>query len=207
MEFIITDIDECVLSYHDSFERWIRNNPSIITRMGIYFPKETDHLSLKHCIENWLECSTSQASILIEIFSSTDEFRNLPPSWESDIYIPKLYDLGYKFIAITSAGKSQSVRESRMINLERYFPNMFIACHCIDWSVEKKEYLSLYRPTWWVEDRIPNALMGKELGFKTFLVDNPHNQDNLPCGIKRVKSWKEIYQCITEPSCVLGWMC
>lgn len=207
-KLILTDIDECVVRYHESFEIWVRNNPVLLRRLGVWMPPENSHLHLKQDMEEWLEVDNSKVSILIDLFARSESFRNIPPGWESDIYIPLLSERGFKFVAITSAGSSSIIKESRIQNLETYFPDMFTAVHCIDWEDSKENYLKLYQPTWWIEDRIPNAEMGLKYCHKPFIIDNTHNHGKLPEGMKRVTSWKGIYECITNDDCnLMGWMC
>lgn len=208
LKLILTDIDECVLQYHESFELWIRNNPDLLKEFNIEVPEPNSHLTLKQDMITWLQADRGVVNILVDLFARTEGFRNLSPGWESDIYIPLLYNMGYKFIAITSAGKGSVIKENRTQNLETYFPNMFTSIHCIEWEDSKENYLKLYKPAWWVEDRISNAKMGIPYCHRPFLINNSYNQGNIPAGIKRVSSWKSIFECITNDNCnLLGWMC
>lgn len=205
---ILTDIDECCIKYHESFESWLRENPILLERLDVQMPPDDSHLHLKQDMEEWLDIDCGKISVLIELFSKSEQFRNIPPGWESETFIPLLQDRGYKFIAITSAGSSSIVKESRISNLERYFPGAFSTVHCIDWVDSKENYLKWYRPTWWVEDRIENAELGLKYCHKPFIINNVHNQGTLPEGIKRVSSWRNIYDCITDDGCnLMGWMC
>lgn len=208
LKLILTDIDECVLRYHETFESWVRKNPRLLDILAIPMPKASSHLHLKQDMEEWFGITHDRVSILIDIFSRSEQFRDIPPGWESETYIPRLHGMGYQFIAITSAGGSDIVKESRTRNIEKYFPKMFLAVHCLPWTESKEDILKIYRKSWWVEDRVHNAELGLKYCHKPFIITNTHNLGDLPQGIKRAKSWKQIYECVTSDECnLLGWMC
>lgn len=208
MKLILTDIDEAVLKYHEALEKWVRKNPDILDSLSILMPDERNHLSLKQSMMTWLRTDEKRIDVLVGIFAKTEEFRDIKPGWDSETYIPKLHEEGYKFVAITAAGTDSLVKESRIHNLEKYFPRMFTAVHCISHYESKEDYLKLYQPAWWVEDRIDNGLLGRRHGHKVWIISNETNKGPLPCGMKRTHTWRNIYECLTDRECeILGWMC
>jgi hypothetical protein len=67
--------------------------------------------------------------------------------------------------------------------------------------------LELYKPTWWVEDKMYHARDGAYLSHKAFLINYTHNKDEYNEKVKRVNGWKDIYDCVTNTECSLpGWI-
>jgi len=84
-----------------------------------------------------------------------------------------------------------------MRNLQKLFgPTAIEKLVCLDTGADKDEALEEYRDSGclWVEDKPSNAALGAKLGLDTILIDHIHNRSFVHDDIKRVKTWKEIYE-------------
>ena len=70
----------------------------------------------------------------------------------------------------------------------------------LDTGADKDFALEPYRDSgyYWIEDKIVNCQVGKEMGLKSLLMEHGHNMDYEDPAIPRVTSWKQIYQIITN---------
>lgn len=196
-KFILTDIDEVVLKYHEGFERYIRNNPELLSSRGIKIPHDEHHLSLKRNIMEWLHHhDEDNIKALVDDFAMSEEFSCLEAGWESDIYFPKLIAKGYRFVGITACGSSVVTFALRMKNLSKLFNNAFLTAHCIDYRDSKKKILEGFPPSIWVEDNLKNAIYGLETGHRTFLMSDFKSQSMAPSGLTIVRSWKDIEEAL-----------
>jgi hypothetical protein len=186
---ILCDTDEVILEWHSSFHKWI------ILQDGF---TNLEPLSNQKTLEDWLNSEKKQVVNLIKEFNSSSIFMDLKPYEHAHCYIPRLYDKGFRFIAITACGASDWTHKVRWKNLQRYFPNMFIGLHCIELGHKKTEFLNVYRPTIWVEDSFSHAVDGAKCGHQSFLFNYPHNEGLESNLISRVDSWKDIYNLVTD---------
>jgi hypothetical protein len=69
----------------------------------------------------------------------------------------------------------------------------------LDTGADKDAALEPYRGTgcYWIEDKITNAQVGRDLGLKSLLMEHGHNMDYTDPEIPRVRNWREIYEIIT----------
>lgn len=187
-KIIITDIDECVLRWHEGFQNFIINK-------GI-----TPAFDISKCrnLEEWLhDIPNKEVRNYIREFNDSEAFGSLNAGYKSDIYIKLLHDEGYDFIALTSCGEDESTINYRKQNIETLFPNIFKEIICIPLGQSKLPYLTeLPKEAIWVEDKFKNASMGVELGHKCFLMNHTHNIDYQEDGIIRVDDWENIYDVI-----------
>jgi hypothetical protein len=70
---------------------------------------------------------------------------------------------------------------------------------CLDTGADKDSVLEQYRDSglYWVEDKIKNAEVGRDIGLRSLLMSHGHNLDFKENGIRAVKNWREIYEIIT----------
>ena len=84
--------------------------------------------------------------------------------------------------------------KARLQNLHALFGETVIdELVCLDTGADKDDALEQYRGTGcvWVEDKYKNAVLGKELGLDSFMIDLPHNrQFDFD---QRVQGWEDIY--------------
>jgi uncharacterized HAD superfamily protein len=47
---------------------------------------------------------------------------------------------------------------------------------------------------WWIEDKVENALHGKEVGLRPLVMEHGYNMDD--DRVRRVKNWEEVYEIV-----------
>lgn len=194
---ILTDVDDVLLRWGDSFESWVRKNQKFL---NLTVPKRK--LDSSFNIESWLDCSLEMTHWLISEFNNNREFfQDIPPYEDALKYVNQLRKEGFKFIAITACDKNTWTHDARRHNLNKHFPGVFEAIHCVGLANPKREVLSWYRPAWYIEDSTKHAIAAFEVGHKAFLITRTHNMQDNPRGVKRVVDWAEIYDCIRTPNC------
>lgn len=113
--------------------------------------------------------------------------------------VDALIKKGYELHLVTA--RPSAIRPETEEWIERYFPKKFTGLHNAfnsyiheEGSKKKKwEICKEIGAVIHIDDFLSNALGCAENGIKTFLMDAPWNQaDDLPEGVIRVKSWKEI---------------
>lgn len=185
MKTILTDIDHVVLVHGDAFVDWL-------SKYKCQKFKDVNWRNYKN-FEDFLNTDSDLAYKIVNEFNTSKFFGELKPGYKSEEVIPKLYNNGYKFVAITACGDSDKIADLRRKNLETYFPGIFRDLICVNRSSDKRKYLESYDSSIWVEDTYSNAIMGYECGHTSFLIDHYHNQD---CGddehIIRVNDWEDI---------------
>lgn len=202
-KLILTDIDEVLLDWGGHFEAWY-----LKTAPTFGGPTPNGPLHEFHDIEEWLGCTYANTRKLIEQFNQCkDHFPKITPYDHAVEYVTRLKSEGYSFVAITACSKDYWTHDARRTNLEKYFPGVFDTIHCVGLGQPKTEFLERYKPTWWIDDKVKHAEDGGRLGHKAFLMEQPYNVDADIKYSKRVKDWKDIYDCISDENCYqLGWM-
>ena len=185
---ILTDVDGVLLSWTHSFEWWMK-------RKG-YKKKETSYF-----VDKQYGISDEQARVLVDHFNESAAIGFLPPLRDAIKYVRKFHEeRGAVFHAITSFGQERYAVQLREQNLKRVFgETVFERIHCLPCGGDKTEALKRYQDSgWiWVEDHAINANVGNELGLNAFLMSHPYNWGStLNEGVKRVDTWKEIYESI-----------
>ena len=186
---ILTDVDGVLLSWVHSFEWWMK-------RKG-YKKQE-----LSYYIDKQYGISEKKAKVLVEHFCESAAIGFLPPIKDAVKYVRKFHEeQGAVFHAITSFGQERYAMQLREQNLKRVFgETVFERIHCLPCGADKAEALKRYKGSgWiWVEDKPENANLGAELGLQSFLMSHPYNwKQTLADGVKRVDTWKEIYDLTT----------
>ena len=193
-KLILTDVDGVLLHWEWMFDFWMSKHG---------YNKITDNA---YSTAQAYGISLVEGERLCTMFNETVYIRNLPPYGAAIKYTKLLHqDHGYVFHAITSIGSDPLVIESRVENLYRVFGrSMFFDITCLHHSVSKEVALRQYQDSrcYWIEDHIYNAALGESLGLEVILVNQPYNQvtpDSPPKHkyIRRVSSWKQIYEIIT----------
>jgi len=139
-------------------------------------------------------------------FNSSENFANLHPIDDSIIYARKIAeDFGYKFCLISACGESQqgqAIYDNRFKNVSSILGEENIhSLYCTPSSAAKREVLILNRDKGhiWVDDNISNVELGEELGYESILYTSPYNKHyKVEPPMKRVDSWREIYNRIKE---------
>lgn len=188
MKIILTDLDEVVFNWRDDFESWIRTVKNMNPATSV---QECNNL------EEWLGIPYKQTHELIYEFNHNfNRFSDLKPYAQAAKNLPILHAAGHKFVAITAASWDEPTFHARWSNIQRYFPNMFVGLHLTNLSGTKKPYLDMYRPTYWVDDKPKHAHDGFLSGHRAFMIEYQYNKNADVQGVKRVKNWDEITECI-----------
>ena len=182
-KIIITDIDECVLNWHEGFDAYVKS-------------KNIPHTgSIHECktLEEWLDIPEDEAYDLIVSFNHTEAFGKLSPGYESEETLRILKNHGYKFYGLTSCGSEDYIKSRRRENIEKYFPGIFEEIVCIPLEISKRQELkNLPHNAIWVEDKFSNSELGLEFGHICYLINHEHNEDFHNDDIIRVDGWKNI---------------
>jgi beta-phosphoglucomutase-like phosphatase (HAD superfamily) len=194
-KIILVDVDGVLLDWNAGFCNWM-------DKQGFPFIPGTEH---EYAIEKRHENVTfTQARKLIEEFNTSDELRTLQPNKDSQEFVAKLVDEGFRFIAVTAVSDDPVAGINRRYNLEQVFGDIFDEIHCTPLGESKQVIL---RENWggtgliWIEDHFKNAEAGYEEGLRSVLVDTPYNRHFMTDLFPRVdaeKPWADIYKIVHD---------
>lgn len=188
---ILTDADGVLFDWQYSFESWMK-------RHG--YEMNIDHKD-DYLMNKKYGIDKTESKRLIRMFNESAWIRKLPPFRDAIHYVKKLHqEHGYVFHAITSLSNDVYAQHLRTRNLiEMFGPSVFEKYVYLDTGADKDDVLEDYQDSgcWWVEDKPDNALVGRDLGLESLLMDHKHNQ-GVYSGITRVRNWKEIYELIVD---------
>jgi len=189
---ILTDADGVILDWEYAFDVWM-------TQHG--FIKQN---STKYNIGTRYGIDEAQGRKLIKIFNESAHIGFLPPLRDSMYYVKRLHEEhGYVFHCITSLTKDQNACELRKMNIQKLFgKTAFEKFIFLDTGADKDEVLLEYKNSnlYWIEDKIVNCKVGKDLGLRSILMEHGHNMNFDDPLISKVKNWKEIYDIIVKSS-------
>mgnify|MGYP001158359792 CR=1 FL=1 len=185
---ILTDCDGVLVNWIKIYNEWMEEegyhklNSSYELHERYGLPEEESDKYIRH-------------------FNMSAEIEHLPPHKDAIKYVRKLHEEhGATFHCITALGRNKRSHVLREKNLKNLFgPTAFSKIDCVARGKHKRPVLEKYRDTEaiWVEDSIKTALMGYELGLTTFLMNHEYNiNEDIPDGIIRVNSWRDIYETI-----------
>jgi hypothetical protein len=145
--------------------------------------------------------SRTQAIRHVKVFNESAAMGFLPALRDAMYYVKRLHEEhGYVFRCITSMSLDPSAYKLRKMNLEKLFgETAFEELVCLDTGADKDEALEPYKDSglYWIEDKLSNAQLGLDLGLKPILIEHGFNMhDDIPDGMKKVTTWKELYQYI-----------
>lgn len=185
---ILTDIDGVCVNWEESFNSWM-------TGLGY-----TLHSPDEFQISDRFQIDKAQSRLMVRTFNESAKIGYLRSLRDSAYYIQRInQELGYVFHSITSLSLDPSAQKVRIMNLKDLFgPNTFDTFLFADTGQDKKHLLADYRGTnyFWVEDKIANALDGKEVGLRPILMHHAYNANFYDSDILRVSNWKEIYNLV-----------
>lgn len=185
-KLILSDVDEVLLHWKKDFDTFIQSK-------GIVPSKPWT----SHELHEWLEIHPDEAQALVGEFNGSKHLAALEPYKYSVECVTKLHKEGWRFVAVTACGDTDFISETRRKNLQHHFGSIFQEIHCVSYQQGKIDILKSYPNTWWIEDNFTWAQAGADLGHKTLLVDQPHNQHHYDDRIRRVQDWREIYEIIS----------
>ena len=186
---ILVDADGVLVNWEYAFDTW----------MNEHGHKKKEGYQFKYDIGKRYELDRDTGVKLIRQFNESAAIGFLPPLRDAIHYVRKLHEEhGYVFHCITSLSLDRNAQRLRRMNLEKLFGDtVFEEIVCLDTGADKDEALEKYRGSElvWVEDKVDNAEVGKNLGLKSLIVEHGHNMDYIG-DIPVVKNWREIYDII-----------
>lgn len=191
---ILTDIDGVVLDWEFAFHNWMEHRGHNLVSDYLNYYNMSERFNLKN------------AKRAIEQFNESASVGFIPPLRDAQYYIRMLHERHqYRFIAITSMSKDLHACKLRERNLSKLFgSNTFMEYHFLDCGADKDEVLADLSKKWkghyWIEDKVENANVGFDLGFKALIMEHKHNMDSILNArlIPYVRNWEEIYNLVTS---------
>jgi len=187
---ILVDADGVLLNWEFAFDMW----------MNEHGHRKQPGTQFKYDIGKRYGIDRDVGKKLIKTFNESAAIGFLPPLRDAIHYVRRLHEEhGYVFHCITSLSLDRNAQRLRKMNLEKLFgETVFEQIICLDTGADKDEALAPYRDSesFWIEDKITNAEVGKSLGLRSILVEHGHNMDYTG-DIPLAKNWREIYGIIT----------
>lgn len=193
-KLILTDCDGALLDWEYAFHIWMQDRGH--ERHNI----EEQSYYLRH----HYNVSEDTLRKLVKQFNESAAIGFLPPLRDAMYYVKRLHEEhGYRFVAITSLSLDPNAQKLREMNLKKLFgKTAFADIICLDTGADKSSVLEAYRDSelFWIEDKVENAEIGYKLGLRSILVEHGHNKQYSNPNIQKVRTWKEIYDLITNGS-------
>jgi FMN phosphatase YigB (HAD superfamily) len=189
-KIILTDADGVLLDWEYAFNIWMKQHGFTLQE------------PLKYNIGKRYGIDMEQGKKLIKVFNESAAIGFLPALRDAMYYVKRLHEEhGYVFHCITSLSKDENAQELRKMNLRKLFGDTaFERFVFLDTGADKDEVLEEYKGSGciWVEDKVDNALVGANLGLRSYLIEHGHNMDHKSTKYRIVKNWKEIYELVTR---------
>ena len=195
-KIIVTDADGVLLNWEYAFCIWLEAKGYTQVPDG----NKEYNLAKRFGISG---TSFEDAKSKVRTFNASAAMGFLPALRDARYYVKRLHEeLGYDFHCVTSLGLDPSAKKLRQMNLNKLFgPTAFPVLECLDTNAPKEDALEKYRDTgyYWIEDKFENAIAGQNVGLNPILIEHGWNMNEvLPDGMKKVTTWKELYNYIVE---------
>ena len=187
---ILTDCDGVLLNWRDPFDAWMMREHNIYAEGDVRVYDQTERYDNPDIFRYVLS------------FNQSANIGFLPPLYDSVKYVKKIHEtMGFKFTVITSLSLNPYAQKLRTRNLERIFgEEVFDEFVYLDTAADKDdilaEYAGFYPNAYWIEDKVKNAIAGKEAGLESILMKHPHIKLENTEGIPVMSNWKELYETI-----------
>jgi len=189
---ILVDADGVLLDWEYAFDVYLKTHGFNQVPVGDF----------KSDIGKRYGIDREQGRKLIKIFNESAHVGFLPPLRDAMYYVKRLHEEhGFVFHCITSLSTDENAQELRRMNLRKLFgKTAFEQFVFLDTGQDKDQALEPYRGSglWWIEDKIQNCQVGRDLGLRSLLMEHGHNMDYEDPDIPRVKNWRDIYQRVVE---------
>ena len=186
MDRILVDCDDVLLNWTEGFKVFLERHKGI----KISGTPQTWDLS------QWTKLSKEKTMALVEYFNQeTEEFGQLTPTKNSELFLGDLHTQGFGISVITSCSDDIDCIKRRQDNLTNVFGDIFEDIICLPLGVSKGDYLKKFEPSFWVEDNYHNCVLGKSLGHNGIIIRHDHNRDfekNCHSDLKWTNDWHEI---------------
>ena len=183
---ILLDVDDVLLNWLGAFERYM-------VHQG--FDKPSGYHTWE--LDEAFGLPRNLMKEYVTVFNDGHwEFGTLDPIPGSQKGVSAFKNAGYDLVAITSCSTNPQTIALRKANLYWCFGDVFKAVHCVNLGEPKDTHLADYESTWWIEDKMANAVAGLKYGHKSILLSRQHNLNNHHENVIRVESWEEIVSLI-----------
>ena len=192
-KIIVTDCDGVLLNWEYAFVCWM-------TQRGY---TEIEDGNKEYNIGKRFGITLEAAIEQVIIFNESAAMAFLPALRDARYYVKRLHEEhGYVFHCVTSMSLDPNAKKLRQMNLDKLFGSTaFPVLECLDTGADKEEALEKYRDTgyYWIEDKFSNAVAGQAVGMHPILIEHGWNMNEVvPDGMKKVTTWKELYNYIVE---------
>jgi len=193
-KLILVDVDGVLLDWKNGFLQF----------MAIEGIVEKD--TTKYNVWEWMETldkkpiDEEKGRFMIEYFNRSAWMCFLDPFRDSVQVVKDLKQKGYEFKAITSMHKDKPAQALRKMNIADVFGEGTISdITFLPTGADKREALAKYEGSgaWWVEDKVENAKVGKDLGLKPIIIEHDYNKNDYVHDIPTAKFWSTVYKHIT----------
>jgi FMN phosphatase YigB (HAD superfamily) len=193
-KLILVDVDGVLLDWKNAFLQF----------MALENIVEKDNT--KYHVWEWMqsqdgnEIDESKGRFMIEYFNRSAWMCFLDPHRDAVEIVKALKEKGYDFKAITSMHKDIPAQELRKMNLADVFGEGTISdITFLPTGADKREALAKYEGSgaWWIEDKVENALVGKQLGLNSIIIEHEYNKNEYAHDIPFAKFWSTVYKHIT----------
>lgn len=180
---ILLDCDEILLDMITPFSAFMKE------RTG------KDCLEVRLYAGEWsfFENDIEKFKTYVNEFHHSSYFRTLPPIPGAKEAIKRLKTLGQDLIIISAASPEEIPRLSRIKNLEVIFgKNTFKEINLLPFMTSKKEILSSYPKSFFIDDSPKNALVGLECGHSPIVLKYPFNESRIK---RKLSTFPQIKVC------------
>ena len=128
-------------------------------------------------LTGWMGCDTATYFAMVNDFNegADGSFGRLTPLPGSVDALQAAASQGRKISIITACSTLPRVIAQREQNLRDVYGDIFHEIHAVDLRQSKEELLRRYKDVFWVEDKSENAVLGAEIGHKSYLIRSSHN--------------------------------
>ena len=186
-KIVLTDCDGVLLNWEYAFDCWLEERGYKRLRTDVYDIHERYGITKQ------------EGKGLIKIFNECAAIGFLPPQRDAMYYVRRMYEEhGIRFRVITSLSTDPYAKKLRARNLQKLFGDAIEKVICLGTGDDKDEALAPYKDSgmFWLEDKVENAIVGRDLGLKAILMEHHHNMDDSEHDIPLAKDWKTIYEMI-----------
>lgn len=186
MRTVLLDCDDVLLNWLDGFRQ------HMMKELGRDICSKGPDSWLMH---NWLEIAEEEVVPHIQAFNESMAFGDLQPVEGAVRAVEALAETAEVHV-ITSCSADQLTWDLRYENLRQHFGPTFASLECLDLGQSKRDALAKYQGNVvWVEDNLKNAMLGVELGHRTYMRRTSHNRPLEADSDKRItwfSHWDEL---------------
>jgi len=177
-KILLTDIDGVVLDWQKHFNKYLDH----------YYPGE-------ELFDPTVFAQGERTGKIIKEFNNSAWIGFLEPWKDSVEVLTELNHMGWKIYGCTSMGTDQYANALRKKNIETLMPDVFAQLEIIPFMQPKGNWLAPWKGSGavWVEDKWSNAIIGADMGIKTFLMKQSYNSKQDYQGVEKVDNWRQIY--------------